>query len=83
MQLQEMEELYTRCKAKLKEISEELKTQSHVLAEHATIIHARSELALDEIFEGDRRLRSHLSAIYASAQRIVDSSKALQKLISD
>jgi hypothetical protein len=83
MQLPEMEELYGRCQEKLKQISEELKTPSHVLAEHATIIHARSELALDEIFEGDRRLRSHLSAIYGSAQRIVDSSKALRKLISE
>jgi len=83
MPANEKGDLYARCQEKLKQISEELKTQSQVLAEHATIIHARSELALDEVFEGDRRLRGHLHAIRGSADMIVDSSKALRKLISE
>jgi hypothetical protein len=83
MQSKEMAELFARCQEKLRQISEELRTQSHVLAEHATIIHARSELALDEVFEGDRRLRGHLHAIHGSAEMIVDSSKALRKLITE
>jgi len=83
MQSNDIGDLYARCQEKLREIAEELKAHTHVLAEHATIIHARSELALGEIFEGDRRVRSHLHAIHSSAEKIVDSSKTLRKLISE
>jgi len=83
MQEKETGDLYIRCKEKLDQMSTALNTQSHLLAEHATIIHTRLELALEEIIEEDHPLREHLDAIRESAGMIVDSSTKLRRLVSE
>ena len=83
MQSKEPEDLYDRYRGKVTKVLNEVKIQSHVLAEHATIIHTRSELALEEIIEADHPLRTHLNAIRESAGTIVDSSTKLRRLVSE
>lgn len=67
---------------KANELLEEVRVQTHVLAEHATIIYTRSELALEEAVEGNQQLRVHLAAIHHSAGTVSESSKKLRRLFS-
>jgi hypothetical protein len=66
----------------LAQLMDEVRSQSHMLAEHATIIFTRSELALEEAKEENHALRTHLTAIHQSAGTVSESSKKLRRLVS-
>lgn len=73
---------HDRHRTKLANVLNEVKVQSHLLAEHATIIFTRSEMALDEVVEANLPLRTHLKAIHDSARTIAGSSKKLRELVA-
>ena len=75
--------LYGRYRIKMSQVLSEVKAQSHLMTEHATVIYTRSELALEEAAESNESLRTHLNAIHESAGTIAESSKKLRQLVSE
>jgi hypothetical protein len=78
----EAKKLHDKTHGNLTQLLDEVRAQSHVLAEHATIIFTRSELALEQVKEADNPVRRHLTAIHRSAGTVSESSKKLRRLVS-